>query len=95
MQPRDKPVTQVCMGVDATACTTEFERILMGNWLGRCDRIMSAVLTQELRQDGFNTKEVNGESQQLINQSWQNYSNQSRPAASTGAISEPVKTGQR
>ena len=25
---RDKPVTQVCMGVDAKACTTEFARAL-------------------------------------------------------------------
>ena len=33
----DTPITtasQVCMGVDATACTDEFERILMGDWLG-------------------------------------------------------------
>lgn len=30
---QDKPVTHVCMQVDATACNTEFERIMMGNWL--------------------------------------------------------------
>ncbi len=32
---RDSPLTQVCMRVDAAACTTEFERIMMGNWLAR------------------------------------------------------------
>ena len=33
---KDKPsmtVPQVCMGVDAAACTTEFERIILGAWL--------------------------------------------------------------
>jgi purine nucleosidase len=31
---KDKPATQVCMHVDAAACNTEFERIMMGGWLG-------------------------------------------------------------
>ena len=31
---RDTPMTQVCMGVDAKACTDEFERVMMGDWLG-------------------------------------------------------------
>ena len=31
---KNTPMTQVCMGVDAAACTTEFERIMLGNWLG-------------------------------------------------------------
>ena len=30
---KDRPMTQVCMQVDSTACTDAFERILMGNWL--------------------------------------------------------------
>ena len=31
---KDKPITQVCMHVNAAACNTEFERIMMGDWLG-------------------------------------------------------------
>ena len=31
---KDKPVTHVCMGIDATACTAEFERVMLGSWLG-------------------------------------------------------------
>ncbi len=30
---KDKPMTQVCMGVNASACTTVFEQTMMGNWL--------------------------------------------------------------
>ena len=30
---KDKPLTAVCMQVDSTACTDEFERIMMGDWL--------------------------------------------------------------
>ncbi len=32
---QDRPVTQVCMQVDSTACIDEFERIMLGNWLSR------------------------------------------------------------
>jgi len=32
---KDKPLTQVCMQVDAAACTAVFEDTLMGNWLPR------------------------------------------------------------
>ena len=31
---KEKPLAAVCMQVDATACTAEFERVMMGNWLG-------------------------------------------------------------
>ena len=30
---KDKPMTQVCMGVNASACTAVFEQTMMGNWL--------------------------------------------------------------
>ena len=59
------------------------------------DRIMPTVLLQELREDGFNAKDITADCHRLIDESWQSHSRPNIASPQTAATSEATRTGQR